>query len=323
MKRFIFKRLEKLATKDIDNFTSGFGLAVRRVIHAPISLVYRIVLKVFYKKTVVVDRKAKLKKHTSYVFACNHSFYFDGAGVISTIDRNFYSLFGATEQLHVEFRTVFIWLNGLIYVDRFNKQSRKDSVKKMSRVLQAGNSIMIFPEGRWNDSENLLCQKLFAGPYNLSVQNKVEVVPVSVYNGDDNHIYVSYGNPLKLYEYDNKDKAIQVLRDNLATLYYKQTEDHSKPLKRGKLKGDIHFNYMDERMEEYSKAHWPSDYCWDDELFDYKAGDVDLEDVWKDIDKVNINIKNIDKFKDILQELARRKKYNFKDYMNENYKKKY
>ena len=65
-------------------------------------------------------------------------------------------------------------------------------------------------------------------------------------------------------------------------------------------------------MKEYSKAHFPSNYCWDDELFTYKEND-DLEDVWKDIDKV----------KDILQELARRKKYNFKDYMNENYKKKY
>ena len=80
---------------------------------------------------------------------------------------------------------------------------------------------------------------------------------------------------------------------------------------------------MDSRMKEYSKAHFPSNYCWDDELFDYKAEDIDLEDVWQDIDKVNINIKNIDKFKDILQELAIRKKYNFKDYMNENYKKKY
>ena len=43
-------------------------------------------------------------------------------------------------------------------------------IGKMNRVLKAGNSILIFPEGRWNDSENLLCQKLFAGPYNLSFQ---------------------------------------------------------------------------------------------------------------------------------------------------------
>ena len=45
-------------------------------------------------------------------------------------------------------------------------------------------------------------------------------------------------------------------------------------------------------MKEYSKAHFPSNYCWDDELFTYKEND-DLEDVWKDIDKVNINIKNM------------------------------
>lgn len=322
MKRFIFKRLEKLATKDTNNFTTSFGLTIRRVLHKPISIIFKAVLRVVYKQKITVDKKLKLEKHKSYVFACNHSFYFDGPAVIATVDRNFYSLFGATEQLHVEIRTLFIWLNGLIYVDRFDKQSRKDSVIKMNKVLQAGNSILIFPEGRWNDSENLLCQNLFAGPYNLSVQNKVEVVPVSVYNDSDNHIYVSYGKPLKLYKYETKDEGIQVLRDCLATLYYEQIEKHSEPWKREEIKGDIHKHYMDERMKEYSKAHFPSNYCWDDELFTYKEND-DLEDVWKDIDKVNINIKNIDKFKDILQELARRKKYNFKDYMNENYKKKY
>ena len=323
MKRFIFKRLEKLATKDVNNFTTCLGLTIRRIMHKPISIVFGLVLRIIYKQKVIVDRKIKLEKHKSYVFASNHSFYFDGPAVIATVDRNFYSLFGATEQLHVEIRTLFIWLNGLIYVDRFDKQSRKDSVIKMNKVLQAGNSILIFPEGRWNDSENLLCQKLFAGPYNLSVQNQVEVVPVSVYNDEKNHIYVSYGEPLKLYEYDTKDKGIEVLRDSLATLYYEQIEKHSEFFKREDIKGDIHIHYMDSRMKEYSKAHFPSNYCWDDELFDYKAEDIDLEDVWQDIDKVNINIKNIDKFKDILQELAIRKKYNFKDYMNENYKKKY
>lgn len=322
MKKFIFKRLEKLEKKDVNNFTSKFGLTIRRIMHKPISLVFKMVLRLVYKQKVIVDKNIKLDKNKSYVFAANHSFYFDGAAIISVADRNFYSLFGATEQLHVEVRTLFIWIYGLIYVNRFDKKSRKDSILKMNKVLQAGNSILIFPEGRWNDSENLLCQKLFAGPYTLSVQNKVEVVPISVYNDSSNNIYVSYGKPLKLYKYE-KDKGIQILRDSLATMYYKQIEKHSTPFIRNKIKGDIHFQYMNERMYEYSKAKWPSDYCWDDELFTYKDGDIDIEDVWKDIDKVKIDINNINKFIGILKELERRKKYDFKNYMNENYKKKY
>lgn len=320
MKNIFLTRLEK---SDINNFTSNFGIKFRRITHKPLSLIFKIILKYIYKKNVIVTSEVKLEKNKSYVFASNHSFFFDGAAIVASNDRNCYALFGATEQLYFDFHTFFIWISGLIYVNRFDKQSRKDSVEKMNRILKSGNSILIFPEGRWNDSENLLCQKLFAGPYNLSLMNNIEVVPVSVYNETfGKNIYVSYGKPLKLYEFD-KDKGIEILRDNLATLFYDQIEKYGGKFDRSNVHGDIHYNYMDERMYEYSKAKWRSDYCWDDELFIYKSGDVDLEDVWKDIEKVKFNKDNVDKFDDILVELDRVSRYSFKNYMNDNYKKRY
>ena len=323
MKKIINKLLGKLANKTIDNFTSNLGLWLRRTFHSVISFLFKTVLRFHYKKKLIIEHKPKLKRGKSYIYAINHSFYLDGSAVIATADKNCYSLFGATEQLYFDLCTFFIWFSGLIYVDRTNKQSRKDSLPKMSRVLKAGNSVLIFPEGRWNDSENLLCQKLFAGVYNLSVENNVEVIPVSVFKETESeYIYINFANPIKLYEYE-KDKALTLLRDNLATMYYEQIEKHSSPYKREKIKGDIHYNYMDDRMYEYSKAKWHSDYCWDEELFTYKGNDVDLDDVWKDIDKVTITKENIHIFKDILKELHIKKKYNFTDYMNENYKKKY
>ena len=323
MKKIINKLLGKLDNKTVDNFTSNLGLWLRRTFHSVISFLFRTVLRLYYKKKLIVEHKPKLKKGKSYIYALNHSFYLDGSAVIATADKNCYSLFGATEQLYFDLCTFFIWFSGLIYVDRTNKQSRKDSLPKMSRVLKAGNSVLIFPEGRWNDSENLLCQKLFAGVYNLSVDNEVEVIPVSVFKETESeYIYINFANPIKLYKYE-KDEALTLLRDNLATMYYEQIEKHASPYKRKKIKGDIHYNYMDDRMYEYSKAKWHSDYCWDEELFTYKGNDVDLEDVWKDIDKVKITKDNIYIFKDILKELHLKKKYNFTDYMNENYKNKY
>ena len=323
MKKILNKLLGKLNNKNIDNFTSNFGLMMRRKFHSIISFLFRQVIRFYYKKKIIVDNKPKLEKKKSYIYALNHSFYLDGSSVIATADKNCYSLFGATEQLYYDICTFFIWFSGLIYVDRTNKQSRKDSLPKMSRVLKAGNSILIFPEGRWNDSENLLCQKLFPGVYNLSVENEVEVIPVSVFKETESeYIYVNFNNPIKLYEYE-KDKALELLRDNLATMYYNQIEKYSTPYKREEVKGDIHYDYMNDRMYEYSKAKWRSDYCWDEELFRFKGKDDDLEDVWQNINKVKITSKNIHIFKDILKELHIRKKYNFTDYMNKNYRKKY
>lgn len=322
-KKMINKIISRCANKNINNFTSNFGLWMRRKFHWLISFLFRMVIKFYYRKKIIVENKPKLKKNTSYIYALNHSFYLDGSAVIATADKNCYSLFGATEQLYCDICTFFIWFSGLIYVDRTNKESRKDSVPKMSRVLKAGNSILIFPEGRWNDSENLLCQKLFAGVYNLSVENNVEVIPVSVFKEtESNKIYVNFDKPFKMYKED-KDKGLQILRDKLATMYYNQIMKHSTPFVRDPKCNDEHFKYMNDRMYEYSKAKWRSDYCWDDELFVYKGKDVDIEDVWKDIDKVKINVKNIHIFKDILKELQLKKKYNFTDYMNKNYRKKY
>lgn len=189
----IKKIILKIENANVDNFTSNLGLKIRKRFHKIISFAYKMVLKYVYKKNIILVKNVKLEKNKSYIFASNHSFFFDGAAIMSMVDRNCYSLFGATEQLYLDFHTIFIWLSGLIYVNRFDKQSRKDSVDKMNRVLRAGNSILIFPEGRWNDTESRLGQKLFAGPYNLSLQNNIEVVPVSVYNETyGRSIYVSY-----------------------------------------------------------------------------------------------------------------------------------
>ena len=56
-----------------------------------------------YKKNIFLVKDVKLEKNKSYVFASNHSFFFDGPAVIATVDRNCYSLFGATEQLYLNF----------------------------------------------------------------------------------------------------------------------------------------------------------------------------------------------------------------------------
>ena len=65
------------------------------------------------------------------------------------------------------------WLNGFIYVDRNNTQSRKDAINKMLRVLKNGNSVLIFPEGVLNNSENLLCMPLYPGVYHMATEMNV------------------------------------------------------------------------------------------------------------------------------------------------------
>ena len=83
MKKFIFKRLKRLQNKNVNNFTSNFGLKLRKIMHKPISMGFKIILKLVYKQNVIIDKKGKLSKKKNYVFAANHSFYFDGSSMNS------------------------------------------------------------------------------------------------------------------------------------------------------------------------------------------------------------------------------------------------
>lgn len=312
---WFYKKTEEAT---VENFTSNFGLKFRRFNHKFYSATMRLMHKKVFKYDLVVERKTKLPKNKSYIFAASHYFYFDILSINGTVDRNCYMLSGGLRTLPKT--TVFLgWLNGGIYVNRLDKNSRKDSIKKMGRVLKAGNSILIYPEGVFNNSKNQLCLKLYSGVYNISLQNEVEVVPISLYKDDDKKIvYVSYGKPIKLYEYD-KDRGLQILRDNIATLLYEQIEKYSTVLDRTKINGDIHLDYMSKRLKEYLGEGWTETPVWESELAEYKGNDIDLEDVWKNIDKVNINVKNAQIFGDILVELEKRKKYDFKNYVTKNY----
>ena len=49
----------------------------------------------------------------------------------------------------------------------------------MKWLLEQGVSVLIYPAGGWNNTENLLEQHIFSGAYKLSVETGIEVVPLS------------------------------------------------------------------------------------------------------------------------------------------------
>ena len=90
-------------------------------------------------------------------------------------------------------------MNGIVYVDRRNQNSRKESLKIMKWLLEQGVSVLIYPAGGWNNTENLLEQHIFSGAYKLSVETGIEVVPLSNFLvPETNTIHVSFGKPLHL-----------------------------------------------------------------------------------------------------------------------------
>ena len=311
--------LLKFKDVDVNNFTSDIGMDIRKAINP----VLRRILRVAVKGDVIVERYPKLEKNKPYVFVSTHRFVEDTITNLSVIDRNAYVLFGTTDQLENNKQVYAAWLNGFIYVNREDAKSRHDAIPKMKRVLANGNSVFLFPEGGFNNTENLLCLRLFSSPYILARDMGVEVVPIApFYEFGSDKIYVTVGDPIDLGKFENKEIALDYLRDVLATMVYANLVNHSTEIIRENLSDDPRMDYMEERRAEYLKNKWTRD-VWDEELIQYRnAAEKEYLAVKESMDNIEITPQNAGIMGPILVRRQEDKRYDFKDYMHKTWNKK-
>lgn len=307
--------LTRVLNKTVNNFTTDTGIKLRRIIGTPM----RFALRCATKRKVILEAYPKLNKDESYIFVSNHSFDEDVICGLANVDRNAWLLFGSTQQIFYNPQLYAAWMNGMIYVNRTSEESRKESVKKMIRILKSKCSIFMFPEGGWNNTENLLIQPLFAGPWLLAKETGCKVVPfVSFNEHNDKRIYVRVSEPLKLADMD-KGEALSVLRDVMATHVWEIMEEHCKILHREDLEKDGYLTFMEERRLEYMHVNWKYD-AWDEELTYYHDKRNPLpQKVREFIDNVLIDYKNAGILAPVLVQRENDKKHDFNTYMHLNW----
>jgi hypothetical protein len=310
-------KLVDLLDADVNNFTTDSGMAVRRVIAKPLKKV----LNIATVEDIIIDRYPHLNSKESYIFASTHGFSDDIISCLATIDRSAYLLLGSTDQIEHNKLMYAAWLNGFIYVDRTDEKSRKDAIPKMERVLNNGSSVLIFPEGGFNNTENSLCNKLFAGPYILAKETGCKVVPIApFYEYGSSKIYMQFGDPIDLAKYDDKKEALIYLRDVFATMVYNNIELHATPFERLDNR-DIHMDFMEQRRQEYLKNSWTKD-IWDEELTRYlDMNEREYAAAMESMDNVHVDEKNAAIMGPMLVKRQEQKKYDFKNYMHENWNK--
>ncbi len=309
--------LYKFKNRTVDNFTTDIGIKIRRIINRPL----RFILGIATNGKIIVENYPKLKKGKPYIFAATHSMVEEVSAILSAIDRSTYTLIGTTEQLEHNPKIYANWVNGMIYVNRLDVDSRRSSIPKMERVLKSGSSVLVFPEGGWNNTECLPCQKLFASPYILSADTGFDIVPLSVFNEfGKKEIYIDFGEPFSVAGCE-KDEALSMLRDKLATMKWHQIENHASHISKAELSADCRMEWMKERKAEYLKCKWTKD-VWDEELTVYKdKTHPSPEEVRRTLKNVKVTKYNAHIILPILEQIKEDEKYNFNRFMHENWNK--
>lgn len=308
--------LQKFETATVDTFTSNIGLRIRK----SINVVWRRILKLGIKRKVFIESYPKLERKKNYIFICNHSFDEDVISLLYTIDRNVYVLNGTTDQTEHNPIFIVLWANGMIYVNRQDTQSRKDSLLKMKRVLQAGNSVMLFPEGGYNNTENQLIMPLFPGAYQLAIDTNTEIVPLITFNDvGSNEIYLRAHPPIDISKYE-KYEAMAILRDIMSTIVYEIMEDHTQLVCRADLGEDPRMDYMEVRRQVYESQKWYND-VWEEEVTMYSGHGVTTpKQARMYVDKIQINTKNAGVLADVLVRRGEDKRYDLIKYLQNNIK---
>lgn len=129
----------------------------------------------------------------AYIYVGNHSSFLDAIAIVICIPQAFSPL-GKIEMLKIP---VFGWIYKrlVVMIDRSSRESRDHSVAELRKDLADGQSILIFPEGTMNKSNQPL-NPFYDGAFRLAIETQTPILPFAILNSRD---HLPRTNPLLLY----------------------------------------------------------------------------------------------------------------------------
>lgn len=131
----------------------------------------------FIKYEVINSKNVDRKK--SYIYTCNHTSFLDVPGLCLGVPTQFRPL-AKKELLKIPVFGLIAKVATVI-VDRSSTESRKRSVKKLKQALSDGISILIFPEGTQNRTDQPL-QPFYDGAFRIAVEAGAPIMPIVITN---------------------------------------------------------------------------------------------------------------------------------------------
>lgn len=124
-----------------------------------------------------IEGLENLPHHQACVIVANHSSYADGMILIAALPMQF--SFIAKAELERRFISRwFLRRIGALFVERFNAQQSVADARRTGQLIQAGRSLMFFPEGTFTRIPGLLPFHL--GAFAAAAEAGVPVVPVTI-----------------------------------------------------------------------------------------------------------------------------------------------
>lgn len=203
---------------------------------------------------VVTEQPCRLLPDKPVIYAVNHSCFADTPIMGRITPQRSYILLGK-QRLGFSDWLYFI-LNGVIFVDRKGKEDMAASKLTMSAYLSKGRSIVIFPEGTWNLTENQLMLPMKWGVIDVAQKTGAQIIPtVLEYSRGEKKCFVRFGEPMVVSPEDSKAEAIAALRDTMASMRWAFWERNGL-FSRAELDLDAEQKKLFYAVKEYPPIDW-------------------------------------------------------------------
>lgn len=116
-----------------------------------------------------------LKEGQSYIFVANHISYFDAAFIIKAFRKPLRPL-GKVELSKIPLFG-FIYKKLIVSVDRSNAANRSRSVQILKSILRKEISVLVFPEGTFNETHKPL-KEFYDGAFRIAIETGTAIKPV-------------------------------------------------------------------------------------------------------------------------------------------------
>lgn len=266
------------------------GIELRKRIHFLIDLILKID-KVLSKEKIVIIGDKHYNTDGPKIFACTHIGGNDIQRTFQVINTPAYLMLGDPGILYKMPIYQALKLNGVIPLETTDKKDRKIAYSRAIELLNKGGNLLIYPEGAWNVSPNLVVMKIFTGTVRMAQDTGAEIIPIAVEQYGDT-FYFNIGENYKV----SKESGLSIneinnqLRNKLATLKWEIIESQPS-LNRSELPD----GYIDKFQSDIVlKCNYGYGFSLEDAIAEsfHDKNIVMEEEVFAFLDSIDINKNN-------------------------------
>lgn len=231
------------------------------------------------KQTITVfGNKKKYKEQV--ICACTHIGGDDCQRIFEAIRRGCWWFIGDPGGLYKEASGLLLHLNGCIMLDTSDKEDRHIAYLRGVELLKNGGTLMIYPEGARNGTENLPVMEMFQGTAKMAIETNTKIIPIAI-EQYKNRFVINIGNEIFPNNFRNSVDLTQKLRDILATLKWEIWE-REELLSRS----SVAYNYGELFIKEFETRIFPYDTLESVERTRYHSGFSSPKEAFSHLDKL-------------------------------------